>query len=117
LFECECVLPTCTIHIENNRETHENKGSLYNKQYIHTVHTQISVLIHTNDNQPKMKPSAESAAGAIGAPSSARVPDLKPLELGRLPEEEVEAEEPPVDVAVGMSDDGTAEMGAGDWPP
>lgn len=67
-----------------------------------------------------MKPNTESAAGAIGARSSARVPDLKPgfpLELGRLPEEVDEPELVEVDVTLGMSDDGTAEMGEGDWPP
>jgi hypothetical protein len=76
-----------------------------------------------------MKPSTESAAGAIGARSSARVPDLKPgsaLELGRLPEVVDEDEDEPeselvvgvgVNVALGMSDDATAEMDEGDWPP
>jgi hypothetical protein len=68
-----------------------------------------------------MKPNTESTAGAIGARSSARVPDLKPglpLELGRLPEALGEpVEDVGLDVALGMSDDGTAEMGAGDWPP
>jgi len=68
-----------------------------------------------------MKPNTESAAGAIGARRSARVPDLKPglpLELGPRPEA---VDEPVPDVglnvALGMSDDGTAEMGKGDWPP
>jgi len=45
---------------------------------------------------------------------------LKPglaLELGRLPEAEDEPVPVAVDVVVGMSDDGTAEMAAGDWPP
>lgn len=67
-----------------------------------------------------MKPKTESTAGAIGAPSNARVPDLKPgfpLELWRLPEPVDEPEPLAVDVTLGMSDDGTAEMGAGDWPP
>jgi hypothetical protein len=73
---------------------------------------------YTNTNQPNMKPDTESTAGAIGARSSASVPDLKPglpLELGRLPEE-VDEPVPDVglDVALGMSDDGTAEMGEGD---
>jgi len=75
---------------------------------------------YTNTNQPKMKPNTESAAGAIGAQSSASVPDLKPglpLELGRLPEPVDEPVPDVVDVALGMSDDGTAEMGDGDWPP
>jgi hypothetical protein len=68
-----------------------------------------------------MKPNTESAAGAIGARSSAKVPDLKPglpLELGRLPEA-VDEPDPDVevDVTLGISDDGTAEMGEGDWPP
>jgi hypothetical protein len=73
---------------------------------------------YTNTNQPNVKPNTESAAGAIGARSSGRVPDLEP-ELGRLPE----AVDEPVPLAVGvnvtlgMSDDGTAEMGEGDWPP
>jgi len=69
-----------------------------------------------------MKPNTESAAGAIGARSSARVPDLKPglpLELWRLLEavDEPLADDVGVNVALGMSDDGTAEMGEGDWPP
>lgn len=74
-----------------------------------------------------MKPNTESAAGVIGARNSARVPDLKPelpLELWRL----LAAVDDPVplgvadegvgvNVTLGMSDCGTAEMGAGDWPP
>lgn len=69
-----------------------------------------------------MKPNTINATGAIGIRSSVRVPDLKPglpLELGRL----LEAVDEPVllvvgvNVTLGMSDDGTAEMGAGDWPP
>lgn len=72
-----------------------------------------------------MKPNTESAAGAIGARSSARVPDLKPgfaLELGRLSEAVDEAEAELVEgvgvnVTLGMSDDGMAEMAEGDWPP
>jgi len=69
-----------------------------------------------------VKLNTESATGAIGARSSASVPDLKlglPLELGRLPEavDEPVPDVLGVDVALGMSDDGTAEMGEGDWPP
>jgi len=74
-----------------------------------------------------MKPNTESAAGAIGARSSAKVPDLKPglaLELWWVPEavdEPVPLGAPDegvgVNVTFGMSDAGTAEMGAGDWPP
>jgi hypothetical protein len=76
---------------------------------------------YTNTNQPNMKPNTESPAGAIGARSIARVPDLKPgfpLELGRLPEAVDEpVPDEGVDVTLGMSEDGTAEMGEGDWPP
>ena len=68
-----------------------------------------------------MKPNTESAAGAIGARRSARVPDLKPglpLELEPLPEAVDEpVPDEGVDVELGMSDDGTAEMGEGDSPP
>ena len=67
-----------------------------------------------------MKPNTESAAGVIGARSSARVPDLKPgfpLELWRLPEAVDEPVPDEVAVTLGMSEDGTAEMGEGDCPP
>lgn len=91
--------------------------------YIHKYRLQKSEKAYTsafnsyiNTNKPNMKPNTESAVGAIGTRSSARVPDLKP-ELGRLPEAVDEPEPVEADVALGMSDDGTAEMGAGDWPP
>lgn len=73
---------------------------------------------YTNTKQPNIKPKTKSAPGVIGARSSARVPDF---ELGRLPEAVDEPVPLPVavgvDVTLGMSDDGTAEMGAGDSPP
>jgi len=84
---------------------------------------------YTNTNQPTMTPSTESAPATIGARSSARVPGLKAglaLELCRPePVDELVLDElvplPVVDVgvnvALGMSDDATADMGAGDWPP
>lgn len=73
------------------------------------------VVSYTNSKEPITEPNTKSTAGAIGARSSGREPDLKP-ELGLL-----EAVDEPVpvgvNVALGISDDGTAEMGAGDWPP
>lgn len=44
---------------------------------------------------------------------------MNPLELGLLPEavDEPEPEGAGVNVALGTRDDGTAEMGEGDWPP
>lgn len=73
------------------------------------------VVSYTNTNKPITEPNTKSAAGTIGTRSSGREPDLKP-ELGLL---EV-VDEPVavgVNVTLGISDDGTAEMAAGDWPP
>jgi hypothetical protein len=94
-------------------------------------------------NQPTMTPNTESAPDSIGKRSGASAPDLKPglvlaepealwvrptinepvVERDRRTEQDArgnvlldEVLETP-NVALGMSDAGTAEMGAGAWPP
>jgi hypothetical protein len=89
-------------------------------------------------NQPTTTPNTESAPGAIGKRSGASALDLKPglllaelealwvrptinelvVERDRRTEDgrgNALPDEVPVDV--GMSDAGTAEIGAGAWPP
>ena len=93
-------------------------------------------------NQPIMTPNTESAPDSIGKRSGASAPDLKPGLVLAEPEAlwvRPTINEPVVEhrrteqdargnvlldevletpnVALGMSDAGTAEMGAGAWPP
>jgi hypothetical protein len=116
-------------NFDDRQAEYENKAIVQRlvlcKQYLYIHKISIAdtgksvhmhpVVSYTNTKEPITEPNTKSAASAIGARSSGRELDLKPG-LGLL-----EAVDEPVgvgvNVALGMSDDGTAEMDAGDCPP
>jgi len=106
---------TFSTHIYTNIDCRHRKASI------------CRTSSYTINNQPTTTPNTESATGAIGIRSSASAPDLKAgplLELADADELLVPPEvldevldDEGVNVTLGTSDAGTAEMGAGAWPP